>query len=138
MKLPNPNPSTPVWKTRPVRWLAWATVPAIAAISFIVIGQTTPPAFPKVALSTEPLYAAATSDKPTLALALSVEYPTVGAQYVWDSTTTTGNNTRDDAYTNAKEYLGYYDAEACYTYNNAPTETAIAPLTTTDYKRFDR
>ena len=138
MKLPNQNPSTPVWKTRPVRWLAWATVPAIAAISFIVIGQTTPPAFPKVALSTEPLYAAATSDKPTLALALSVEYPTVGAQYVWDSTTTTGNNTRDDAYTNAKEYLGYYDAEACYTYNNAPTETAIAPLTTTDYKRFDR
>ena len=123
---------------KPFRWAAFATVPLVAAISFFAVGQVSPPVIPLVTLATEPLYAATTSDKPTLALALSVEYPTVGAQYVWDSSTTTGSNSHDDAYSNAKEYLGYYDAEACYTYKNNPTETPASPQTTADFKRFER
>ena len=128
-----------IWSQKPLRWLALATLPLVAAVSFLAVGGSTAPTdIAKVTLPSEPLFAAAANDKPTLALALSVEYPTVGAQYVWDSTTSTGSNSRDDAYTNSKEYLGYYDAESCYTYNNAPTETPASPLTTTDYKRFDR
>ena len=123
---------------KPFRWAALAAVPLVAAISFFAVGQVSPPVIPLVTLATEPLYAATTSDKPTLALALSVEYPTVGAQYVWDSSTTTGSNSHDDAYSNTKEYLGYYDAEACYTYNNNPTETPVSPQTQADFKRFDR
>ena len=68
-----------------------------------------------------------------MALALSVEYPTVGAQYV-----AAPHATEDATYSTDNEYLGYYDAESCYRYNNVPTETPTAPLTTTDYKRFDR
>ena len=78
-----------------------------------------------IELSTSPLYAASTGDKPTLTLALSVEYPTVGAQYM------------DDDYSNSNEYLGYYDAESCYKYNNTPTETIAADKVASDYKRFD-
>lgn len=105
---------------------------------FSVQGASGPPNIPPVVLSSDPLYATTTGDKPALALALSVEYPTVGAQYVWDGSTTTGNNSRDDTYSNTKEYLGYYDAEACYVYNDSPTETPATGLTTADYKRFDR
>lgn len=36
------------------------------------------------------------------------------------------------------QYLGYYDAESCYTYKNAPTETPVAPQTIADFKRFVR
>jgi type IV pilus assembly protein PilY1 len=66
-----------------------------------------------------------------MALALSVEFPTVGAQYV-----TTGST--DDTYSPDTEYLGYYDAEACYNYNDAPTETIPTGFVKADYKRFDR
>ena len=120
------------------KWAAFIALPLVVAVSFFAVSAPSPPVMPLVALASEPLYAATTADKPTLALALSVEYPTVGAQYVWDGSTGTGSNSHDDAYTNVKEYLGYYDAEACYKYNNAPTETPAAPLTTADYKRFDR
>jgi type IV pilus assembly protein PilY1 len=53
------------------------------------------------------------------------------------------NTTTDSSYTNYNSllpdgYLGYYDAESCYTYNNAPTEIAVAPQTAADFKRFDR
>ncbi|MDO9167107.1 MAG: PilC/PilY family type IV pilus protein [Rhodoferax sp.] len=108
-------------------------LPIVAVISFVAISASTPPTIPAIALSADPLYAATGGDKPTLALALSVEFPTVGAQYV-----DVPNTTTDGSYTNTKEYLGYYDAESCYTYNNAPTETPVAPLTAPDYKRFDR
>ena len=108
---------------KPLRWGALATVPLVVAASFMATGATV---IKSVDLSTEPLYAAVTSDKPTLALALSIEYPTVGTQY-WDAD-----------YKNTIEYIGYYDADACYTYNNSPTETAASPLTKEDYKRFDR
>ncbi|TAM39534.1 MAG: pilus assembly protein PilY [Burkholderiaceae bacterium] len=118
------------------RWIPWLLVPVIAAVSFVAISQSTaptPPNIPPVVLSADPLYATTTGDKPALALTLSVEYPTVGAQYVDVPQATT-----DGSYTNTKEYLGYYDAESCYTYNNAPTETPVAPQTTADFKRFDR
>jgi type IV pilus assembly protein PilY1 len=118
------------------RSLLWLIVPAVAAMSFVAVSGSTAPNIPAIALSTDPLYATASGDKPVLALALSVEYPTVGAQYVNGGTT-------DNTYTNYDAlkpdgYLGYYDAESCYTYNNAPTETPVAPQTAADYKRFDR
>ena len=112
-------------------WLAWGCAPLAIAASFVVTGTGTPPSIPAITLAQEPLYAAVTVDKPTIALALSVEYPTVGAQYV---TSTAIDNT----YSSANEYLGYYDAESCYAYNDAPSETIPSGMTTADYKRFDR
>jgi len=112
-------------------YLAWGLAPLVIAVSFVAIGSGTPPAIPAVALATEPLYAAVVVDKPALALALSVEFPTVGAQY------TPGGST-DNTYNSAKEYLGYYDAESCYSYNDAPLETPTGTQTVADYKRFDR
>lgn len=106
---------------------------AAAAISFIAKGQSSAPNIPVISLSADPLYSAANGDKPVLALALSVEFPTVGAQYVG-----TPNTSTDSTYANTTEYIGYYDAEGCYTYNNAPTETPISPQIQSDFKRFDR
>ena len=108
------------------KWVQLGIVMGALSVAALVISQTAPPAIPAVNLSVDPLFAAASGDKPVIALALSVEYPTVGAQYTLDD------------YSNANEYLGYYDAEACYNYNNAPTETPAAGRTTADYKRFDR
>ena len=116
-----------------LRLASWLSLPLIAALSFVAFGVPTAPAIPAVNLSADPLYASAGGDKPVLALALSVEFPTVGAQYV-----ETPNTALDAAYDNAREFLGYYDAESCYAYNDAPTETPVAPLTGPDYKRFDR
>ena len=115
------------------RWLPIAVVSMAAIVTLVVSGQTSPPNIPPINLSTNPLFAAAGGDKPVIALALSVEFPTVGAQYL-----PSGSATTDNTYANTNEYLGYYDAEACYTYNNAPTETPASGLTATDYKRFDR
>ena len=114
------------------RWLPWSIIP-VAAVSFWAIGSATAPSIPAIVLSADPLYATATGDKPALTLALSVEFPTVGAQYV-----DVPNTTTDVSYSNTKEYLGYYDAESCYVYNDAPTETPVPPLTASDYKRFVR
>lgn len=122
-----------LWSGRQ-RMLACMAIPLIAiAASFAALSAGSPPAFKAVALSSDPLYATTSGDKPALALALSVEYPTVGAQYVRQP----GDNI-DDTYSNANEYLGYYDAESCYTYVDAPTETPGTGLTQADYKRFDR
>lgn len=114
-------------------WKRWRTVVFTAFAltgTALVIGQAgipaVPLAIPPVNLATDPLFAATAGDKPTMALALSVEFPTVGAQYL------------DADYSTAKEYLGYYDAESCYIYNNTPTETPAPGLTNADYKRFDR
>ncbi|WP_394787637.1 pilus assembly protein [Rhodoferax sp.] len=113
-------------------WVIFLLI-SIGITAFVAKGGTTAPSIPAINLSSDPLYAASGGDKPVLALALSVEYPTVGAQYVASPGATT-----DSTYSNTNEYLGYYDAESCYTYNNAPTETPASGLTTTDYKRFDR
>lgn len=107
-------------------WLPIGGALIAATAAWVVIGATAPPAVKALDLSSDPLFAASAGDKPTIALALSVEFPTVGAQY------------RDQVYDVAKEYLGYYDAESCYTYNKAPTEVATTATNYSDYKRFDR
>ena len=81
MQPPAPSRMHRLIQRKTVKWAAIVAVPLVASISFFAVGQSTPPAIPLIALATEPLYAASTADKPTLALALSVEYPTVGAQY---------------------------------------------------------
>ncbi len=134
--------TSPIAPTSRVRWLPTrrfgvgllALIPAMAVVvSFTASSQSAPPAFRSIALASDPLYATTSGDKPALALALSVEYPTVGAQY-------TPGGATDDTYDNKTEYIGYYDAESCYAYNNAPTETPDASLgqTTADLKRFFR
>lgn len=116
-----------------LRLASWLGLPVVAALSFVAFGTGSPPVIPAVNLSADPLYASAGGDKPLLALALSVEFPTVGAQYVQ-----TPSATLDSAYSNTNEYLGYYDAESCYKYNDSPAETPASPQTNTDYRRFDR
>jgi len=95
-------------------------------------GAGAPVATPPINLSSDPLYAMGVKDKPAIALALSVEFPTVGAQYVDQPKTDT-----DDSYANTRQYLGYYDSESCYRYNDAPRETVESGKTVADYKRFD-
>nr|WP_315247391.1 PilC/PilY family type IV pilus protein [uncultured Albidiferax sp.] len=108
------------------RWIALTFLGIAGIITIAAVKAAGAPSIPAINLASSPLYAASTGDKPVIALALSVEYPTVGAQYL------------DATYSNTNEYLGYYDAESCYTYNNAPTETPATGLNTVDYKRFDR
>jgi len=76
------------------------------AVVGVAVGAGTPPAIPSIPLAAEPLYARGARAKPTLTLALSVEFPTVGAQY------------RNATYSNAEKYVGYFDTESCYLYNN--------------------
>ena len=126
-------------KQRVLRWLnknsaMLLIVPLVFAISHIAIGSGTMPNVPAIILSSDPLYSSASGDKPVLALALSVEFPTVGAQYMPSTT----NATEDNSYLNTNEYLGYYDAEGCYSYNDVPTETPLSGQTIADYKRFVR
>ncbi len=116
------------------RLVTWLALPCVAlAISLVVHSQMAPPAIPPVALADDPLYATGTREKPTMALALSVEWPTAGAQYIGSP-----NSSLDAAYTTSNEYIGYYDAESCYAYNDNPTETPLASQSKADYKRFDR
>ncbi|MBK7052482.1 MAG: hypothetical protein IPH54_18345 [Rhodoferax sp.] len=68
-----------------------------------------------------------------MALALSVEFPTVGAQYVDPDNNGTSN---DVTYSPTIEYLGYYDAESCYTYDDAGTGAPSGQELS--YKRFIR
>ncbi len=94
--------------------------------AFVAFSQSAPPNIKALSLSQDPLYASVAVDKPTLTLALSVEYPTVGPLYL------------DTVYDVTKEYLGYWDAKSCYSYNKAPTEVAVTAPNYTDHKRFDR
>ena len=99
------------------QWLRrsmWGVIPLLGAISFYAISQATPPK--AIDLSAEPLYARGSGAKPTLSLALSVEFPTVGAQFL-------------DNYTVTEDYVGYFDFNSCYTYNNNADPTL---------RRFDR
>jgi type IV pilus assembly protein PilY1 len=130
MKTSNSNARPWFARPRTLAWLAFPLVAATLALSFASISSTAPNIKP-IALASDPLYATTSGDKPALALALSVEYPTVGAQY-------TPSGDTDNTYSNLTEYIGYYDAYACYSYNNAPTETPASGLSATDYKRFDR
>lgn len=123
-----------------IRWvrnhaLELVTAPLVLGVSFLAFSSATAPNIPAIVLSSDPLYAAATGDKPVLALALSVEFPTVGAQYV-DPDNNNDGTTDDPTYSPTIEYLGYYDAESCYTYDNAGTGAPSGQ--TSDYKRFVR
>ena len=102
-----------------------------AVFSLVATGQTTPPNIPPINIASEPLHAATQGDKRLMALALSVEFPTVGAQYNFEA-----NGTIDDSYSSSKEYIGYYNAEMCYVYQDAPGETPSAGKNKVDYKRF--
>jgi type IV pilus assembly protein PilY1 len=72
----------------------------------LTIGQPTPPNIPLVDLAEEPLYLNGAKTKPAVVLALSVEFPTAGAAYA-------GNG----AYALTSEYVGYFDPNGCYKYN---------------------
>ena len=108
-------------------WVALLLVTAAATAS-LVAGA--PALIPKIQISSDPLYAASGGDKPAMTLALSVEFPTVGAQYPIIG------STLDATYLNTNEYLGYYNAESCYTYNKLPASVPAAS-SFSDYKRFD-
>lgn len=114
-------------------WIRLASAALLAGglVSFAVIGGGTPPNIKPVNIASVPLYAATQGDKPSLALALSVEFPTVGAQYVDKP-----NTSEDTSYDPAKEYIGYYNAEKCYVYQDNPGETPASGKTLSDYKRF--
>lgn len=112
--------------------LELVTAPLVVTVSFLALSASSAPSIPTIALSADPLYATATGDKPALALALSVEFPTVGAQYV-DPDNNNGSTTEDPTYSPTIEYLGYYDAESCYTYKNN-----LATGETSADKRFIR
>lgn len=117
---------------------AFATTVVAATSLYVVIAQTAPPDLPPIALSDVPLMAAVQGDKPAMVLALSVEFPTVGAQYMAPDASPTPPIRPDRSYSNATEYIGYYDANSCYRYNDAPAETPPAGRTVQDMKRFDR
>lgn len=114
--------------------LPLVAIPLAATVSFLALSQSSPPSIPVVALSSDPLYAARGGDKPVLALALSVEFPTVGAQYV--DPDNRGSSSDDPTYSPTIEYLGYYDAESCYTYDDAGTGAPSGQAS--NYKRFIR
>jgi len=98
----------------------WVVLPALCAAGLaIVSAQTTTALPPTVSLSPEPLYARGARAKPTLTLALSVEFPTVGAQYV-----STPNTSNDASYSPDTKYIGYFDTESCYLYNRSAADVS--------------
>jgi len=88
-------------------WLPWLAITLVLLLSgtSIAISDSTSATVPPVTLASAPLYAAGVRAKPTLTLALSVEFPTVGAQY-------TGTND----YAPGTAYLGYFNPDLCYIY----------------------
>ncbi len=87
-------------------WLRWGGLPLLTVATLgVVLGQST--TAPLVALADQPMYARGVRAKPTLSLALSVEFPTVGQAY-----------SASTAYGTATEYIGYFDANSCYTYDD--------------------
>ncbi|MCW5235507.1 pilus assembly protein PilY [Verminephrobacter eiseniae] len=106
----------------PATYLTSILLPIALGSHCMALGNEALPTPKAVALANTPLHAAPPADKPALLLALSVEFPTVGAQY-------TSQSAIDDTYTPDKEYLGYYDAQSCYEYNDARAKAD---------KRFER
>src|SRR6218665_1064365 len=125
------RPRMPGWRRR---LLAAGLLLLLAiAASWMTVGGETAPAIPAIDLDSTPLYAAVAVEKHALALALATNYAVTGAQYNFQE----GASGTDASYTTAKEYLGYYDENSCYRYNDAPTETPVAAQPLADYKRFD-
>ena len=91
--------------TRFLKLLRTNWMPATAsALALLIAGSTaqTPPTMPTVDLSVGPV--AINAQAVNIALALSVEFPTVGAAY------------RSTSYDHTQTYLGYWDPKGCYTY----------------------
>ncbi len=106
-----------VSKKNPVKWLRMVLFSAIlvaGVLSFYALSQTVTPI--PVNLSAEPLHGSGGNKYPTLSLNLSVEFPAAAAQY-------------QEAYAEASTYLGYFDHNGCYAYNNNATP---------ELRRFDR
>ncbi len=123
-----PNPKQQKWK----KWIKGLVLTGVALVGAFGVYHAikaagSPAAFKPIVLPAEPLYLTGTGVKPTLSLALSVEFPTVGNQYDLDS------------YSTGTEYLGYFDADSCYTYNNTPAPTLEVGSTSPAHpvKRFD-
>jgi type IV pilus assembly protein PilY1 len=99
----------------------WIVLPVLCAAGLAaVVAQTATVLPPTISLSPEPLYARGARAKPTLTLALSVEFPTVGAQYV-----NTPGATDDPSYSSTATYVGYFDPESCYLYNRSDTDATL-------------
>jgi type IV pilus assembly protein PilY1 len=97
-----------------MKWLKKIYAPALAALTVLIIaGSTaqTTPVMPSVDLSIGPV--AVNGQAVNIALALSVEFPTVGSAY------------RRADYDHTVTYLGYFDPKGCYDYKDA---TLGAPL----------
>ena len=105
-----------------------------SSISAPYASAGTAPSIPKTALYSAPPYTEQVGDKPSVALALSIEFPTVGAHYV----SGIRFSTTDSTYSNALSYVGYFDTESCYRYIENPTETPKTGQTIDDYNRFIR
>jgi type IV pilus assembly protein PilY1 len=85
---------------------------AALGLAAMALAQSAPPAIRLIDLSGDPPWLRKT--KPTLTLALSVEWPTVGAAYM------VGADQGDDpSYAATSEYVGYFDPNGCYSYDKA-------------------
>lgn len=84
-------------------------MPLLAFTSSLIGAQATEEASSVMELSQTPLFATGIVARPTLALALSVEYPTVGTQY------------RTASYSPQTEYIGYFNHNLCYKYESYPS-----------------
>ncbi|CAM3516099.1 pilus assembly protein [Paracidovorax anthurii] len=98
------------------RWILLASALLVITHGTFSFGQKSPPNIAPIHLAADALYTQDSGQKPTLTLALSVEFPTVGAQY-------------RDLYDPSQEYIGYFDSNSCYRYVNAASE---------DDRRFER
>ncbi|MCW8187315.1 hypothetical protein D8B34_27495, partial [Verminephrobacter eiseniae] len=78
-----PGQSLPRQRKRPSRATCLTSIllPIALGSHCMALGTDALPAPKTVALANTPLHAAPPADKPALLLALSVEFPTVGAQY---------------------------------------------------------
>src|SRR6218665_3893348 len=82
----------------------WIFALALILLSWVAIGEeSASPNIRAVDLATVPLFAERTGDRPAMTLALSVEHPTVGAEY------NVAGGGDDASYNTGTEYLGYYD-----------------------------
>ena len=105
-----------------------ALVLGAALVPSAAWASDTPPVIPPVTLPDAPLHSVGTKDKPTITLALSVEFPTIGALY------RNGTANIDDSYAPTNEYIGYFYSKGCYEYLLAPTVPTGESVN--DYKRF--
>lgn len=101
------------------RWLRTGAMLTVVGVGLalglgLAVSQTTPPELPKtVDLNSSPN--TVLEEVPNIALALSVEFPTVGAAY------------RGATYDSGTTYLGYWDPTGCYTYKET-SDTSAANL----------